>query len=311
MDTIKAIGRFLLLALRPLPGWWAVMTAVPAVAGLILTVIVWLTKHAAWGSVTLVALIAYLFLVAGTRLQRYKDHSLHPNLAFGEMWDDVCDLGDAQGRTIGQAALVGGSIINNPPGHRPEQAISEAFVTLEVLGNGIRHRVETRWRESPQHVEKPKWDPKQLSKITLHPNDESHPFDVVARPNGATNAFVFAVPHLAVPPGRFTVNVTVRGVGLDPNWVGAMKLDTPTDPEEPMRIAVVSGGRRRSETASLLQPSLVGRTMLRDESYMPYFRRRAPFGPLPNEAEDRGVAKQSRRWWPRVSGQQTGSNRPL
>jgi hypothetical protein len=51
---------------------------------------------------------------------------------------------------------------------------------------------------------------------------------------------VFAAPQLTVPPGRFTVNVTVRGVGLDPNWMGAMELGIPADPEEPMRMAVIS-----------------------------------------------------------------------
>jgi hypothetical protein len=132
------------------------MTAVPAVAGLILTGVGWLTNHAPWGWLALVALVAYLFLLAGVRLQQYKDDSLRPGLTFGEVWDDYCDLGNAQGRTIGQAALVGGSIVNNPPGHRPEQAISDAFVTLEIIGSGIRHRAETRWRESPQHVEKSK-----------------------------------------------------------------------------------------------------------------------------------------------------------
>jgi hypothetical protein len=244
MDTIKAAGRFLRLALRPLPGWWGAVTAVPAVAGLILTAIGWLTNHAPWGWLALVALVAYLFLLAGVRLQQYKDDSLRPGLTFGEVWDDYCDLGDAQGRTIGQAALVGGSIVNNPPGHRSEKAISDAFVTLEIIGNGIRHRAETRWRESPQHVEKSKWEPKQRSKITLHPNDESHPFDVVVRPRGFAEALVFADLRLAVPPGRYMVNVTVRGVGLDPNWMGAMELEIPMRPEEPMGIAVDSQGRQ-------------------------------------------------------------------
>lgn len=182
--------------------------------------------------------------MAGIQLQRHKDASLRPSLEFGEVWHDFCDLGNAQGWTIGQVALVGGSIVNNPLGHRPNQAVPNAFVTLEIGGNGIAYQAETRWRESPQHVEKSKWEPKQRSKITLYPNGESHPFDVVARPWGAINAFIFTAPHLAVPPGAYTVNVTVRGVGLDPNWVGAMELEIPTEPEEPMRVTTVSQGRQ-------------------------------------------------------------------
>jgi hypothetical protein len=218
---------------------------VPIVAAAVLATIFWLTKHAAWGFVALLALLAVLFFVAGIRLQWYKDSSLHPGLVFGQPWKDICDLGNAEGLTVGQAALVGGSIINNPPGHRPERAISQAFVTLEILGadNGVRHRAETRWRESPQHVEKPKWEPMQLSKITLHPNDEPHPFDVVARPLGATDAFMFPNMRLRVPPGQYSVNVTVRGVGLDPNWQGMMELEIPEFPYEQMRIAVVSPER--------------------------------------------------------------------
>ena len=238
MDTIKATGRFLWLALRPLPGWWGSVTAVPAMAALILA-IGWLTRHAAWGWVAIFALIAYLFLLAGIRLQRHKDESLHPGLMFGAIWEDLCDLGNVQGWTLGQAALVGGSIVNDPLGHRPEQAITSAFVTLEIVGNGIRHRAETRWRESPQHVGKSKWEPMQRSKITLHPNDEPHPFDVVARPSGFSDAFVFPDTRLMVPPGKYSVNVTVRGVGLDPDWVGAMELEIPAAPDEPMRIAVI------------------------------------------------------------------------
>lgn len=166
---------------------------------------------------------------------------------FGEIWEDVCELGNVQGWTLGQATLVGGSIVNNPPGHRPERAITNAFVTLEIVGNGIHHRVETRWRESPQHVGKSKWEPKQRSKITLYPNDESHPFDVVARPFGFSDAYVFSDMRLMVPPGKYALNVTIRGVGLDPNWLGAMELDVPTTSDEPMRIAAVSHGRQQIE----------------------------------------------------------------
>jgi hypothetical protein len=245
LETIKTVGRFLWLAVRPIPGWWGAATAVPVVAAAVLTALSWLTEHAAWGFVALLALFAYLFLLAGVRLQRYKDDSLHPGLEFGEPWKDICDVFNTQGSKVGHAALVGGSIVNDPPGHRPERAITEAFVTLEVLGteNGVRHRTETRWRESPQYVAKPSWEPMQRSKITLHPNDEPHPFDVVARPFGDAYAFVFPHVGLGVPPGKYTINVAVRGVGLDPNWQGMMELEVPESPDEQMRIAVVSPER--------------------------------------------------------------------
>ena len=70
---------------------------------------------------------------------------------------------------------------------------------------------------------------------------------MVARPFGFSDAYVFSDMRLMVPPGKYTVNVTVRGVGLDPNWLGAMELDVPTTSDEPMRIAVVSHGRQRIE----------------------------------------------------------------
>jgi hypothetical protein len=52
--------------------------------------------------------------------------------------------------------------------------------------------------------------------LPLYPNDESHPFDVVARPFGFLDTYVFSDMRLTVPSGKYAVNVMVRGVGLDP-----------------------------------------------------------------------------------------------
>jgi hypothetical protein len=52
----------------------------------------------------------------------------------------------------------------------------------------------------------------------LYPNDELHLFNVVTRPFGFADAYVFSDMRLTVPPGKYAVNVALRHEA----WGGAL-----------------------------------------------------------------------------------------
>jgi hypothetical protein len=219
---LRAAWQFVSLSFRPIPRVWGLLTALPLGA-----VLAWFYSHEGWFLVAASGFIALLMLVAGTGLQLTKDASLRPGIRFGPTWTKRSGFLTRSGEPIASGTVVGGTIRNNPPGRRPDQVVRHAHVGLSFVREGVEEcGVVTRWCETEQHIRKEPREPEKRSKLDLEPNDEEHAFDVACRLDGSTRTYTFVGNH-PLAPGGYRVLVTLKGVGLDPDWVRELALHVP------------------------------------------------------------------------------------